>query len=148
MALPLPTNVTVNTAGHAGLHNDTNTEVNRLGQDTGRRNVASLLINGWTASAVELQRQNERCYLRITGLNGSAATSSRFMDMPAGFQSPMILETYPQRDSSGTIKQGITLSLSGGFTMPSGTVHGTASAREISWPCTANWPATLPGVAI
>ncbi|WP_440102367.1 hypothetical protein [Glutamicibacter mishrai] len=146
--MALPTNITVDTAGHAGLHNDVNAEVNRLARDTGRRNVTSLLINGWTASAVEIQRQNDRAYLRITGLNGSAATSSRFMDMPAGFQPPLILETYPQRDSSGTIKQGITLSLSGGFTMPSGTVHGTASAREISWACTAGWPASLPGSAI
>lgn len=148
MALPLPTNVTIETAGHADLHNDVNTEVNRLGQDTGRRNVTSLLINGWTANAVEIQRKNERCYLRITGLNGSAATSSKFMDMPAGFQPYLITETYPQRDSSGTIKQGVTLSLSGGFTMPSGTVHGTASSREIDWACTAGWPASLPGTAI
>lgn len=146
--MALPTNMTENSPGHVQDHIDTNKEVNRLAQDTGRRNVAGLLINGWSATGVEIQRQNDRAYMRITGLNGSAATSSRFMDMPAGFQPPMILETYPQRDSSGTIKQGVTLSLSGGFTMPTGTVHGTASSREISWPCLAGWPATLPGSAI
>lgn len=147
MAFPLPTNITVDTAGHAGLHNDTNTEVNRLGQDTGRLNVASLLINGWTATSIEIQRQNDRCYLRFAGLNGSSATSPRFMDMPAGFQPPYIAETYAQRNSSSAFVQGVTLSLSGGFTMPSGTVLGSAT-REIGWACLAGWPASLPGVAI
>ncbi|NQD42708.1 hypothetical protein [Glutamicibacter halophytocola] len=147
MALPLPTDVTIDTAGHADLHNDVNTEVNRLGQDTGRRDVKSLLINGWTAASVEIQRSNGRCYLRIGALNGSSATSSRFMDMPAGFQPPYIVETYAQRDSSSAFVQGVTLSLSGGFTIPSGTVLGSA-VREVSWACTAGWPSSLPGTAI
>ena len=147
MALPLPTDITENTINHDQLHNNVNAEVNRLGQDTGRRNVATLLINGWTATSVEIQRQAGRCYLRFAGLNGSAATSSRFMDMPAGFQPPYIAETYAQRNASSSFVQGVTLSLSGGFTMPSGTVLGSAT-REISWACEASWPSTLPGTAI
>ncbi|NQD40910.1 hypothetical protein [Glutamicibacter halophytocola] len=146
--MALPTNITADTTGAIAGFNATNAEVNRLAQDTGRRNVGGLLINGWSATAIEIQRKNERCYLRITGLNGSAATSSRFLDMPAGFQPYLITETYPQRDSSGAFKQGVTLSLSGGFTMPTGTVHGTGSTREVSWDCTAGWPATLPGTAL
>lgn len=146
--MALPTNVTTSTTGHADLHNNVNAEVNRLARDTGRRDVSSLLINGWTASSVEIQRQDGRCYLRFAGLNGSSATSSRFMEVPAGFQPPIILETGPQRNSSSNMVQGVTLSLSGGFTLPQGTVLGSA-AREISWPCTADWPSEpYPGTSI
>lgn len=147
MALPLPTNVDVNTTGHAGLHNETNEEVNILGRDTGRRDMATLLINGWTAANIEIQRQNGRCYLRFAGLDGSAATSSRFMEVPAGFQPPFITETYAQRNISSAFVQGVTLSLSGGFTIPTGTVLGSAY-REVSWTSTASWPDPLPGTAI
>ena len=146
--MALPTNITAGQPGAIAGFNATNAEVNRLARDTGRRDVTSLLINGWSATAVEIQRQNDRCYLRITGLNGSAATSSRFMDMPSGFQPYAVTETYPQRDSTGAFKQGVTLSLSGGFTMPTSTAHGTGSQREISWATNAAWPSTLPGAAL
>jgi hypothetical protein len=133
---------------HKADHYIIHTEVNKLSRDTGRRNVASLLINGWTATTIEMQRVNERTYLRIKGLNGSAATNSRFLEVPTGFQPPDVMESAVMRNSAGGFTLYITGSLSGGFTMPTGSVFGTASQREWSIPCTATWPVTLPGVAI
>lgn len=143
----LPTNIVSKTPNHADLHNSTNEVVNKLSRDTGRLNLSSLLINGWTATSVEIQRQDDRAYLRVAGLNGSQATNSRFLAMPVGFQPPYVVETHPQRDSSNTFKQGITLSLSGGFTLPTGVILGS-STREISWACLESWPTTLPGTTI
>ena len=124
---------------HTGHHQTVHAEINRLSRETALTEVKSQLINGWTATSVLLQRINNRCYLYIQGLNGTAATSSRFMECPAGYQPPLVIETGPQRDISSEMTQGITVSLSGGFTLPTGTRHGSV-AREISWPCTADWP--------
>ena len=133
---------------HKGHHYTIHAEVNKLSRDTGRRNMASLLINGWTATTIELQRVNERTFIRFKGLNGSAATSSRFMEVPAGFQPPDVVESGPMRNSSGSFTPYVTASLSGGFTMGTGSVFGTTTQREFSFHCLATWPVTLPGVAI
>lgn len=152
MAKPLNTTLpeAITPGSTTGLASNSETVhafVNAASRDTGRRNVASLLINGWTAATVQLRRADDRCYLYIAGLNGSAATNSRFMEVPAGFQPPIVIETQMQRNSSGSNVQGITVSLSGGFTIPTGTVLGSV-AREISWPTEAAFPTSLPGTEV
>ena len=99
MPLPLRTDITTTTTGHAEIHNQTNAEVNTLGRTTGWRNVStggsSLLVNGWTGT-VHIRRDNNTIYCRIGSLSGTAATADKFMSMPAGF-SPVGPSCAPTR---------------------------------------------------
>src|SRR5690606_1870739 len=126
--------------------------INELTRDTGRRNVTSYLINGWTASEVTVQRVRDRVYFRFQGLNGTSATSTRMMDFSGsgigtGFSPPSASESPALRTGS-TYDMRLTVSLTGGISGPTGYNLGTSSAREFSWPCEASWPSPLPGTAV
>lgn len=62
-----------------------NTRATELEYDTGWRNVTGSLINGWTATYVHVRRTGRRGVVRFQGLNGAAATSPYFVQIPAGF---------------------------------------------------------------
>lgn len=85
----LPTNIT---SGTTGLISDANTvhgEVNELSRNTGLRSVSSLLINGWTATSVYIERVRDHTYLYVRGLDGTGASSGAFLsfsDLGAGFR--------------------------------------------------------------
>lgn len=146
----LRTNIQANDTGNLADRNTVHSEVNELSRDTGVRDVTSLLINGWTASSVKIERIRDRVYLYIRGLNGASATSTRFMDFSGGLGSsfsPADATESPALRTGSTYDARVTASLTGGLSCPTGVDLGTASTREISWRCTASWPSTLPGAA-
>jgi len=125
--------------------------INDLTRETGLRNVTSYLVNGWTAASVQIERIRDRVYLYVKGLNGASATSSRWMDFSGagigtGF-APADVTEGPALRTGSTYDARITVSLSGGFSSPTGFDLGTGSVREMSWRCVASWPSPLPGSA-
>ena len=149
--MALPTNIAVDTTGHANIHNQTNEAVNELARDTGWRDISGLLINGWDAGTfIRIRRKDDRVQLLLRGVSGSSATSVKLMNMPAGFTAPTDLELAPYRctdQSNTTLFIGSTIE--GGIRLGTTGKQLAATVAQIAeWPCTAAWPSTLPGAAI
>lgn len=80
----LPTGLNSGNTDHIGNHNTIHSELNELTRSTGRRNVESLLINGWridgpVGSGIHIERIRNEVYLHIRGLDGVNATSAYFL---------------------------------------------------------------------
>lgn len=147
----LPSPVSASPTGHLDYHTQLHREVNELSRNTGLRNVTDLLVNGWTATTVYIERVRDRVYLYVRGLDGSAATSAAFLsfsDLGTGFrplgnsfQSPLM------EDASGN---SVRLRADANNVMgPLGVDIGGYN-REFSWRSTASFPAesTWPGTAV
>lgn len=70
--------------------------------DTGWRNMASLLANGWTATYVHVRRTGSTVWLRIRGLSGAGATATTVLTLPTGFR-PSSTLTGLLVSTSGTV---------------------------------------------
>ncbi|HET7303641.1 MAG TPA: hypothetical protein VFJ12_03695 [Segeticoccus sp.] len=113
-------------------------------QDTGWRNVSSLLVNGWaTTTSLLLRREGDRVTLVVTyRMDGSAATDDVFIHLPAGFRVGY-LGNY---GSPGTLPGGVdigqqrlnnyALSIAGRAVSYSGFLY---------WFTDEAYPAVLPG---
>lgn len=74
MALRLDTTVGTRIfAGNAMIHGD-----------TGWRDVTSLLINGWKATAFRVKRTGDTVFWKVVGLSSTTATSRDFLSATAG----------------------------------------------------------------
>ena len=85
----LPTSISAGSTGHISHANTVHDEVNELSRSTGLRSVHSLLVNGWNATSVYIERVRDHTYLYLRGLDGTAATSGAFLsfsDLGAGFR--------------------------------------------------------------
>lgn len=123
--------------------------------DTGWRDVASLLANGWTATAgaLTLARRGNTVTLASNhnGLNPAAKTGSVFMFLPSGFR-PMPFSSTPLNyramgngfESGSETPRKIVAQSDGALTQGTATSTITFS---ISWSTGDPWPATLPGTA-
>lgn len=83
----LPLGLNSGSTGHITHANIIHEEMNRLTRETGRRNVESLLVNGWkidrssvASSGIHIERVNMDVYLHIRGLDGRNATHQNFLD--------------------------------------------------------------------
>lgn len=151
----LPSPVSASPTGHLDYHTQLHREVNELSRNTGLRNVTDLLINGWTATTVYIERVRDRVYLYVRGLDGSAATSAAFLpfgnaagQIPAGFR-PLgnSFQSPAMEDSSGN---SVRLRAdANNVTGPLGVNIGGYN-REFSWRSTASFPAesTWPGTGV
>lgn len=130
MPLPLRTDFTQTSLEHVKSHNEVNSEVNILARSTFWRNISSgatsLLVNGWTGS-VTIRRDNNLIYCRLGALNGSAATSDKFLSMPAGF-SPVGPLTQPSRATDDSV---LWVRIVGGTDAASG-LHASRAKQMIS----------------
>lgn len=148
--LNLPTNITPGvTATFEADVEAAWAELNRLSRDTGRRDVTSLLANGWTATRVLVQRISDRVFWEFTNLNGAAATSATLMSLSTmtGF-APVTgnTETPTWRGVSGTgfIRfSGGQLAATAGFAFPANTTHIFDHRTEAAFPNLAS----LPGIS-
>lgn len=70
----LPTNLTPGSTGHIADTNTVHAEVNRLSRATGSYDLRPLLVNGWTADRIRLERRDWMTVFDIVNLDGSAAT--------------------------------------------------------------------------
>jgi hypothetical protein len=90
--------------------------------DTGFRDLSSLLINGWTATAVVAKRVNDNVEMRITNLNGVAATADNILLLPLGWRptnpTPPNGQAYylPTVDAGGTADNDHGFDVHGGGT--------------------------------
>lgn len=56
-------------------------------QDTGWRNIVALLVNGWTATELQIKRVAGNVHFRMAGLDPAHATSDTFLPGLTGFTS-------------------------------------------------------------
>lgn len=150
----LPTTISAGSTGHISHANTVHGEVNDLSRSTGLRNVTSLLINGWTATSVYVERIRDRVHLYVRGLDGTAATSGAFLalgtaagQIPLGFR-PLgnSFQSPPMETASGEFKW-IQVNANN-FISP--LVDYGGYNREFSYRSTAAFPAesTWPGTAV
>ncbi|AZS08722.1 minor tail protein [Arthrobacter phage Litotes] len=115
--------------------------------DTGWRDIKTLLVNGWTANVVYLRRQGDRCTLKGLTLDGSALTSTTFLNLTSGFR-PQHGDSYFQANTISAAFALMAVGLSGAVRAQTGqTMYGSPAYFEISWTTTEAWPTTLPGSA-
>lgn len=93
----LPTNITKDYPGYPAMLNTAHAEINELSRNTGRRDITSYLINGWTAptstSRVLIEGVRDEINLYTRGISGENATSMyflRFADLAANPGAPFI----------------------------------------------------------
>ena len=115
--------------------------------DTGWRDVAPLLLNGWSAELIAIRRQGYEMTLAIRALNFSAATSDSFLQVPGfpggvsglgnNFIAPLINGQGISWGSGGTFSASRT-----------GSVVSANITQFVRVPVTGTWPTALPGTAI
>lgn len=149
----LPTSITPNvTTGMAGHLEQVNEEINRMSRDTGWRNVASLLVNGWAASEARIRRYDDRVILELTGLDAAGSTgaglinfgasgnvlSSNFAPEGGAFRLPSF------EASSGRVQFYGNGSSSLSALFFEGTTLGSGFTIQLTWSTFRNWPTFLP----
>jgi len=115
--------------------------------DTGRRELAAALQNGWTSASVILRRIGSVVSLYTPSLNAAAASSDTFFTLPSGFR---VAGTYlgvpylSQFYAGGLLQSNYS---TGATSVPSrGT--GTHSMTAVAmWLTDDAWPTSLPGSA-
>lgn len=129
-----------------------NDEVNGRPQmvygDTGWRDIAGLLINGWTANAnqVLLRRHGATVMLKLIGIDRTNATSDAFLNSITGFRNPNGQGWWPYARSDGSISH--MREQSGILNLVARTVGaGAQTYATFQWLTDDAWPASLPGNA-
>lgn len=120
--------------------------------DTGRRDLGSVLVNGWTAG-IQIRRLNGTVSVLITAPVGTAATSDTMYVLPSGFRSTgltNISTRYPlvvnnALDTSRSFASDVsTFGLRFLGAAYTGVNGGVVTA---TWLTDDPWPTTLPGTA-
>lgn len=120
----------------------TSSRLGDLERDTGWRDLTASLINGWTATSVRVRRDGPLGVIRVQGLNGAAATSSYFANIPAGFFAgsqniPILI---------GTTNAAVWVIGGGtGISLPTNTAVSSTVSTASQYVGDLAWPATLPG---
>ena len=106
--------------------------------DTGWRNVRGTLVNGWTASGVQIRRINAQVFVKIYALRGVDATDRVFLPMPEGFNWG--------GNGNVMIIGGVAVGYSGrAFSLATGLDYFTGYFNEGSLVTNNPWPTSLPG---
>lgn len=114
--------------------------------DTGRRSLAAVLSNSWTASSISLQRSGNIVTLWARTLIGTSASSAVFYTLPVGFRPTADYVPFPIAQSGGTYAAGRgTVDTAGEVTVGGTITDYTAARLLVSFPTADAWPATLPG---
>ena len=124
-------------------------ELNRLSRDTGLRDITPMLINGWTATSVRVQRIVDRTYWEFFNLNGSAATDSTLLT----FEGSLVYFRPPAGTESGlfrgdtTVQSPIRVSTVN-IRMTTGFVSVPSTILAFNHRCSAGWPTDPPGTPV
>ena len=114
--------------------------------DTGRRSLAGVLLNSWTASSISLQRSGNMVTLWARTLIGTSASNALFYTLPVGFRPTADFVPFPVAQSGGTFAVGRgTVDTAGDVTVGGTITDYTAARLLVSFPTADAWPATLPG---
>lgn len=124
--------------------------------DTGFRNVAGLLENGWTSGPLLLLRRTGDI-VRLgasynTSLKGDQATGNRFITLPQGFKiTPS--GNYGLVGTAMHLPWAASETMDGEAPVMRDVTNGLAVSKSLitvsfnlSWPTSDPWPANLPGV--
>lgn len=109
--------------------------------DTGWRSLTADVINGWTSNGVHIRRVGSFVQFRAYQLDGSAATSSTFLEFPLGFGNRGTGWYLP-------LTQGDTLLVTGARNayLSSGKVYFKGGYHMSSSVIVSDdWPSSLPG---
>lgn len=112
--------------------------------NTGRRDVSSLLINGWSATSFHIERDAHTVSFSIGGLSASAATSGSFLNTAGltGFSPMTPISGFIGINSTGTVIRRVAW---GSIASQQSTdvleVQGTFLTNDA-------WPSSLPGTAV
>lgn len=154
----LPTNVAPGSTGHIGHANIVHEEINRLSQDTGLRDVTSLLVNGWKVGAggyVRIRRVNDLVTLFVNRLDGRDSTNRAFLD--AGNQAPAIsLNMFPKDNQLSALFKGSSDTATEPWNMFTSGNSFWLSQQILTGNTTVSWtfqtdrakPSFLPGTAV
>ena len=114
--------------------------------DTGWRNMASLLANGWTATYMHVRRTGSTVWLRIRGLSGAGATATTVLTLPTGFR-PSSTLTGLLVSTSGTVLRP-QVSASGPVALAIGSQSATDTVDQLVTWTTDEQPGALPGTPL
>lgn len=122
--------------------------------NTGRRNITALLVNGWTASAVIIQRIGNRVSIELNNLSGAAATGQTILTIPFGFipHDRWTQLMYPRSAAWNSAVRSLfirsdTQALTSDGNGQADCVYAGSVAYADSYVCAQAWPTTLPGTA-
>ena len=114
--------------------------------DTGRRSLAGVLLNSWTASSISLQRSGGMVTLWARTLVGTSASSALLYTLPVGFRPTADYVPFPIAVSGGTYAVGRgTVDTAGDVTVGGTLSDYTAARLLVSFPTGDAWPSSLPG---
>ena len=116
--------------------------------DTGTRNIAASISNGWTVSPhMHLRRTGNMVTLYVRQLDGAAASATTFVTLPTGFRPAYDFLHFPVALSGSTFT-----GYGGAYSTGEVVVNGTSSACTggralLTFPTSNAWPSSLPGSA-
>lgn len=114
--------------------------------DSGWRNMAASLVNGWTApgaNSINLRRVGVDVHLRIGYIGGTAATADLFVALPSGFRSQ--ITCVFSGITSGNNSAGIVYNGAGNI---STSVRTSTLYAEIIYATSDAVPTSLPGTLV
>lgn len=142
----LPTNIVNNGTGHLAHTNEVHLRINELYDGTGWRNLSSTLINGWTASKIQIIRRGWRVTLIIRNLVSTSGTGTTqiMSSLPVGFRPAAALVRYPTADNSQ-----FYIEIGGQVTAPVTVFTPVGADIVIEWDAVGALPTTgLPGAQV
>ena len=107
--------------------------------DTGWRAVGANLINGWTATHLRVRRVGETVSWSGYNINGTAATSDTFINLPSGFEAVFSVG-LPVINYGGTY---YTANMVAGTAARASITTGTVF--QVTYMTASAWPSSLPG---
>ena len=111
--------------------------------DTGWRNVSSLLIGDWTATTIQIRRENNLVTLRAQGLGG---TTAGFLRLSAPFVTSVTNLNITTSSKVENVFSNSSFALS--WRAP-GSVNSDASYwAQGTWRVASAWPTILPGTPV
>lgn len=112
--------------------------------DTGWRNITSLLVNGWTATAVLCRRTGAQVWVSLDNLNGSAATSNQVLVLPTGFGSTKLLYNVGAGTAAGALDKPMWVSAASAL---ASSTRLNSILGMFQFPTDVAWPTSLPGTS-
>lgn len=120
--------------------------------DTGVRNIASLVTNGWTIENVKLRRVGGTVFFSAYNVNPAAKTAESALILPAGFHpSPGYTGNmaFPVRASTMNGLGWLTIHSSTKAVVPEqATPSFVGTIFSVQWHTDDPWPTSLPGTAV